>query len=160
MNPMNREAGEQGKQYKPDSYLTQTAVDILNCSTKSISIEDLCQLISEMAGFESNQQFLLQVLKMIERDGASVEVQRLIVKEIIYDIVGLLGLKFDLSNLEAIIVQPKDQGNNHLMWISVNGKWYVARPDNNPTGVLFDLSPKVGEKSITAAIMKRFGLAF
>ena len=90
---------------------------------------------------------------------AGIDLGELIVEDVAYDPVGVIGLKFNKPELQALFIQPASPEDDFSMVTVISeGKSTAAKPDER-FGVLFDLGPRIRPGSRTAAMMQQFGIS-
>jgi hypothetical protein len=154
-----------GRVFTPDTYINRTACDVLGrMHGQPFRRADMQTLLSQLSGFEQTPDFFERMVggadHFLKRGViTSADTTSLRIRDVVYDPVGLIGLRFDNPNLQAVIIEPNDPGGNNIrMRLCVAGDWVMARPDPLDHSLQFGLPEVPIENSGTWKMMDAFGL--
>ena len=153
------EKPEDGR-FSADDFLSEEVARMLSgMEGKEVASQELSRLVSKMRGFEADPKFFEKMLGQMARfRNVEVTSRRFGVERVVYDEVGLLGLRFGNSDVQAVIIQPAALGqDDQRMRICARGEWHEAKPDSQ-FDLLFNFDPTAGRETRTYAMMKDFGL--
>ncbi|MFA5894407.1 MAG: hypothetical protein WC851_01360 [Candidatus Shapirobacteria bacterium] len=143
----------------PDKYLTPRATEVMvRLPGEKITSELFPQLLAELDGFKDDQEMIRNACGHAEHFFApDVDFGNTTCESVSYDPGGLIGLKFDNPRLQAIVIQPDDDGDGKCrLQVVADGMRHEYKMQGGT--LVSGFNEKIAEESRTYQMLAHLGV--